>query len=125
MSDIRLSLFANVPLPTAEVVRRLEREFQHVVVDRQRGVQYAAELMLDARRRGATTEADRLSDQLEEALEIIATDDDRSDDAFLKLFVVPGEHPVVRFFSNEHQRHSAALLRRCELALTSSTPKAE
>ena len=123
MPDVGLNPFADCPLPPAEVVARLQREFRHVIVDERQGVQYAAERMLDARRRGATTEADRLSDVLGEALEIIATDDVRSDHEFLKLFVVPGEHPVARFFNNEHQRDSEALLKRCELALRSSTPK--
>jgi len=103
------------------VVARLQREFRHVIVDERRGVQYAAERMLDARRNGKTAEADRLSDVLADALEIIATDDDLSDTAFLKLFVVRGEHPVVRFLSDEHQRDSAALLKRCETLLTSGS----
>src|SRR5690242_6086938 len=112
MLDIRLSHPGRGSLPPAEVVRRLQREFGNVIVDQQRGVRYAAELMLDARRRDTSADADRLSEALGDALEVVATDDVHSDDAFLKLFLVPGEYPVARFFTDAHQRGSAALLER-------------
>ena len=102
----------------AEIVARLKREFRHVIVNERLGIEYAAQRMLEAQRRGELAEANRLSLILGEGLEIIATDDDRTDTAFLKLFLIPGEYAVVRFFNEEHERDSAVLLDRCRSALT-------
>lgn len=124
MLDIRLSHPASGSLSPAEVVKLLESEFGHVIVDQQRGIRWVSEQMLDARRRGATADADRLGEVLGGALEVIATDDVHSDDEFLKLLLVPGEYPLVRFFSDDHQRRSATLLQRCQTALKTVPPAA-
>jgi len=117
MPDIHLQIIADKARKPLDIVKRLELAFSYVIVDEKRGMSYAAEQMLAARSAGDLERAERLSSVLEDALQVILTDDTRSDKDFLSLYLIPGEDPLVHFVTDEHQRETTSLLWRCESAL--------
>jgi hypothetical protein len=117
MPDIEWQISTDNALTPRDIVKRLELAFSYVIVDEKLGMRYAAEKMLAARRSGEQEKADNLLAVLGDALDVIVTEDVQSNDAFLKLLLVPGQYPTVRFFSDVHQLKSATLLERCKAAL--------
>ena len=100
-----------------EIIEIIRRSYPFVLTDDDRGSHYVGKRALALKKQGHDEEAEKLLELMPYATEVIATDDCKSDVVFLKIFLVPGEAPVVQFFSEEHRRHSQFLLDRLSRAL--------
>ena len=102
---------------TASIQARLGRirgEFAIVLTDQQRGAEFVA-----ARLEGlepGSGERDKWLSALPDAIEVVATDDERSETSFLKLFLL-SDRTIAIFFSDIHREDSATLLTRLRSAL--------
>ena len=104
-------------MPTIEErIARIRSEFAVVVVDPARGREFVA-AQIERLSPGEEEDRAALLAAMPDAHELVATDDDRSDLEFLKVFLLPGWRPLVAFFSAEHQEGSRNLLARFEAAL--------
>jgi hypothetical protein len=100
-----------------ETIDIIRRSYSFVLTDDDRGSRYVGKRALALKKQGRDEEAEKLLDLMPYATEVIATDDRKSDVAFLKIFLVPGEAPVVQFFTEEHKQHSQFLLDRLSQVL--------
>jgi hypothetical protein len=100
-----------------EIIEIIRRSYSFVLADGDGGSRYVGKRALALKKQGRDEEAEKLLDLMPYATEVIATDDRKSDVAFLKIFLVPGEAPVVQFFTEEHRQHSQFLLDRLCQAL--------
>ncbi|HEU4672461.1 MAG TPA: hypothetical protein VFS32_06130 [Candidatus Limnocylindrales bacterium] len=102
---------------TASIQARLGRirdAFATAVTDSRRGAEFVAARLVGLE--PGSEEHDRWLAALPDAIEVVATDDERSDSAFLKLFLL-SDRTVAVFFSDAHRADSASLLARLESAL--------
>jgi len=106
------------PLDPGEVVRRLRREFDAVVADREAGVRHIDQMIAQFRRMGLPSEViEGHRGMREQAIEVIVTDDPASEVAYLKFVAMPGEGLFIGYHSGGHEDAARPLLERCARAL--------
>src|SRR5688572_12926201 len=93
----------------ADVLRRICSEFPIVHLSEAQGAEFVG-----ARIEELSGEATSLREEwlsvFASAIEVIITDDAKSDTRFLKLFLFEGRRPIVKFFTEGHERDSEDLL---------------
>lgn len=105
-------------LPPAEVVRRLEGEFDFVDADADAGAKHMSGMIRQLERMG------RPDSQIEEfrqrqvlAVRVTVADSPEFTDEYVSFVAMPGEGLFVGYHSAEHERRAAPLLERCGWAL--------
>ena len=96
----------------ATVVQRANDEFGCVVVDRARAMKYLADQLISEMPNIDQKTADEHLRPLGDSVEMICTDDRRSDERFLKCIVMP-ERPIeIVYQFDGHKQSAADLLKR-------------
>ena len=99
-------------LDVATVVQRANKEFGCVVVDHPRAMKYLADQLISATPNIDQQTADEHLRPLADSVEMICTDDRRSDERFLKCIVMP-ERPIeIVYHFDGHKQSAADLLNR-------------
>lgn len=105
-------------LSVADVVRLAQDEFGFVNVDSKRGLRFIAERLISKTASPLETKwADRQLAPLADSVEMIVGDDCKSDDRFLKCYVIPGEPVHIEYVFEGHDRLCEDLLHRLKKTL--------
>ena len=104
-------------LSVAEVVRLSEAEFGFVNIDAKCGLKYVANRLLADIPCVDQATADQHLDPLAESVEMIVGDDRRSDDHFLKCYVIPGEPIQIENVSEGQAELTECLIQRLQRVL--------
>ena len=97
-------------------LRQIQSAFANVIASAKAGREFVAAQLEDLE--VGSHEHSRLLKCLPEAIEVIATDDTRSDSEFLKLFLLPARKTIAVFFSRAHRDASDLLLARLQSTLS-------
>jgi len=93
----------------AELLRRICSEFPTVRVSESQGAEFVGARIEELGGESTPLREEWLS-VFASAIEVVVTDDAKSDTRFLKLFVFEGRQPIVKFFNKRHERDSEDLL---------------
>lgn len=99
-------------LAVSTVVERAKAEFAFVKTDSFRAMKRLAEQFLSLDPSADHQAADSYLEPLSDSVELICADDPRSDEQFLKCFVVPQQPIEIEYLFSGHEAAAAGLLNR-------------
>lgn len=118
MADRLIPHAGDEPLSPAEIVARLEDEFDYVAIDAEAGRQHVGDMLATFIRLKAPNEIIEFHVKAQhEAVKILFSDDPTNDDAVLQTVAMPGGDLFFGYHSSQHQQITDELVQRCAAIL--------
>jgi hypothetical protein len=100
-----------------EIVGRATGEFRFTHCDQKRGLRYVTERLLKSMPGLSHSEKEQALLPVSDSIEMIVGDDQKSDDDFLKCYVIPNEPIVIEYVYDGHADRVEPLLIRLATSL--------